>query len=76
MCPNCNTNYNWICHCSRLDHVLNIGYDIRATGHTVMNVMIRPGHGKMCYIYLVTDTFSNWIPKLKLLGVKGSTSVL
>ena len=41
----------------------------RATGHTVMNVMIKPGHRKMCYIFLVTDTFSNWIPKLKLLGL-------
>ena len=46
------------------------------TGHAVMNVMIRPGHGKIFSIFLVIDTFSNWIPKLKLLGVEGCTPTL
>ena len=47
----------------------------RATGHTVINVMIRPGHGKMCYIYLVTDTIgyqnsNSWLWRAVLLLYK------
>ena len=44
--------------------------------NTEMSHMIRPGHGKMCSIFLVTDTFSNLILALKLLGVRGSSPAL